>query len=568
MTGQTQGGAAAAGRWLYGPAPDLLLGAGLAYLPVFALLALAGDSVRQVLPLALMPLVALGLNLPHLGATLLRVYERREDRRRYALFAVHATLVIAAAFFAGLFVPLVGSLLITLYLSVVPWHFAGQNYGIALIFLARRGVEVPPAAKRFLYASFVLSFAMTLVGLHGGGIATVAPVDPTGTVYGFLSLGIPSGVDQAALLLVSAAYLWTLVEAGSRLLARAPARDLLPAAAVVFTQALWFSAPILVNLLLFREEGMGPLAPAHYAYTAQWVALGHAVQYLWITRYYAERQQPGLRGGPFFGKALLAGAALYGFPMLLLAPGALGSLPYESGLVTMVAGALNLHHVLLDGAIWKLRSGPVARILIRGAAEGAEAAPPRARRRLPLAPLVWASGATGVALMALGTLEYEFGFQRAAARGDLERLETASTRLAWLGREDPGLHALIGALRGERGDPEGARRALEQSLALHPTANAWVDLGVLHEREGALPEALAAYEAALALSPEYADALHYAGRAYLGAGHVERARALLARALRQAPQSPEIRRSLARARAAPLPATSPGAPRPPAGSPP
>jgi tetratricopeptide (TPR) repeat protein len=558
---------APAGRWLYGPAPDLLLGAGLLYLPVFALLALEGDAVRRVLPLSLMPLVALGLNFPHLGATLLRVYERREDRQRYALFALHATLVIAAAFVAGLFAPIVGSLLITLYLSVVPWHFAGQNYGIALVFLARRGVEVTPAAKRFLYASFALSFAMTLVGLHGGGIATLTPVDPTGTVYGFLSLGIQRGVDQGMLLLLSAAYLWTLVEAGSRLLARAPARDLAPAAAVVFTQALWFSAPILANLLVTAEEGMGPLAPEHYAYTAQWVALGHAVQYLWITRYYVERQQPGLRAGPFFGKALLAGAAIYGFPMLLLAPGALGSLPYESGLVTMLAGALNLHHVLLDGAIWKLRSGPVARILIRGAAEGAQAAAP-ARRRLPVALLVWASGAVGVALMLLGTLEFEFGFRRPAARGDLARLETAAQRLAWLGRDDPSLRALIGALRAEAGDRDGALRAFEQSLALHPTANAWVDLGVLREREGALIEALAAYQAALALQPQDVDALHYAGRAELAAGRPERARELLGEAARLAPDRPEIRRSLARARAAGVPATSPEVRRPPAGSPP
>jgi len=233
----------------------------------------------------------------------------------------------------------------------------------------------------------------------------------------------------------------------------------------------------------------------------------------------------------------------------------------------MVAGALNLHHVLLDGAIWKLRSGAVARILIRGAAEGAQAPAP-ARRRLPLAPLVWASGAVGVALMGLGTLEYEFGFRRAAARGDLGRLETASQRLAWLGRDDPSLRALIGGLRAEAGDRDGARRAFEQSLALHPTANAWVDLGVLHEREGAQAEALAAYQAALALRPQDVAALHYAGRAELAAGHAERARELLGEAARLAPEQPEIRRSLARAQAAAAPATSPGVRRRPAGSPP
>jgi Flp pilus assembly protein TadD len=137
-----------------------------------------------------------------------------------------------------------------------------------------------------------------------------------------------------------------------------------------------------------------------------------------------------------------------------------------------------------------------------------------------------------------------------------------------MGRDDPSLHALIGALRAEAGDPEGARRALERSLALHPTANAWVDLGVLREREGALAEALSAYRAALALQPQDVAALHYAGRAELAAGDAERARALLAEAARLAPERPEIQRSLARARAAAVPATSPRSPRPPGGSPP
>ena len=32
----------------------------------------------------------------------------------------------------------------------------------------------------------------------------------------------------------------------------------------------------------------------------------------------------------------------------------------------MIAGALNLHHVMLDSAIWKLRNTRIASILIRG----------------------------------------------------------------------------------------------------------------------------------------------------------------------------------------------------------
>jgi hypothetical protein len=42
---------------------------------------------------------------PHYGATLLRVYEERRDRRAYAIFSLWATAVIAAAFTTSLWRP-------------------------------------------------------------------------------------------------------------------------------------------------------------------------------------------------------------------------------------------------------------------------------------------------------------------------------------------------------------------------------------------------------------------------------------------------------------------------------
>ncbi len=498
--------------WLHGPASDLLLGAGLIYLPVFAALCVAGETLRTALPATLMPLLMVLFNAPHLGATLLRVYERAEDRRRYQLFSVYATALIAVTFGAGLYVPIVGSLLITLYLTVVPWHFTGQNYGIALVFLRRRGIAVDPGLKRSLYVSFVASYAMTLLGLHGEGVATVTPVDPSGTVYHFLALGIPGRLHVYGVVALAFVYLGALLDAGLRLRGVARPADLLPAAAVVLVQGLWFTVPIWIHTFVGTGPGLGPLAPSHYAYTALWVSLSHAVQYLWITSYYAERRDPGRGPWRFLGRALLAGAALYGLPTLLLAPGFLGRVPYHSGLLVMMAGALNLHHVLRDSAIWKLRSGPIARILIRGGEGGGESAG-RLGRPGP-AGLAWlASGALGAALMTLGTLEYEFGFIRAHERGDLARLESAAERLAWLGRDDPKLRAAIGTLRAQRGDRQGALASLRESLALLPTASAWVDIGVVHERAGEIEEALRAYEAALALHPSFDPALRYASRA-------------------------------------------------------
>ncbi len=552
-----EGAPASGSPWLHGPRSDLLLGAGLVYLPVLAALVLAGDGLRAALPAGLLPLLLLLLNAPHLGATLLRVYERPEDRRRYRLFAVHATLLIGAAFLVGLYVPIVGSILITLYLSVVPWHFTGQNYGIALIFLRRRGVDVPRELQRFLYVSFVSSFAMTLLALHGRGITAIAPVDPSGTVYSFLSIGIPDRVYAYALVILGFVYLGSLMETGFRLRGRAPLADLLPAAAVVLSQAVWFSVPVVFHAFAGPDR-LGPLAPARYAYTSVWISLAHAVQYLWITTYYAERQRPGTGALPFLGRALLAGSAIYGVPILLLAPGVLGPVPYDFGLLVMVAGALNLHHVLLDGAIWKLRSGPIARILIRGVADAAPESRRPAARVAPVRLAVWASGALGAALMVLGTVEYEFGYLRAHARGDLTRLEAAERRLSWLGRGDPSLSAAVGILRAEHGDRAGALEALRRSVALLPRAAAWVDIGVVQERGGELAAALEADETALALEPDSVPALHYAGRAWAKDGQLERARALLERAALLAPGDAEVRRALeaVRRRASPPPARS------------
>jgi hypothetical protein len=491
--------------WLHGPASDLLLGAGLLYVPMFVALSFAGNAIQALLPITLMPLLMVSINGPHVGATLLRVYERPEDRRRYRYFAVHATLAIAALFVAGLYLPLLGSLLITLYLSVVPWHFTGQNYGIALIFLRRRGVPISREQKGLLYFTFVATYLMTLVALHAEGQTTIAPVDPSGTVFRLLRLGIPNVWSVALVAVLGSAYLTALLRVGIGFARAAPVRDLLPAGAVVLSQALWFVAPLAVQLT--AEPGsFAPFALENYTYTGLWIALAHAVQYLWITTYFARRQSGGGENAlPFLGKALLAGSALYGIPLLVLLPGALGTLPYDAGLFAMIGGALNLHHVLLDGAIWKLRSGPIARILIQGAQEGAAAAAPGTWTRW-LGGAALASGLLGVVLTVLSTFEYEFGYLRAARRDDLARLERAVTNLRWLGRDNADLRGEVARLRLSHGDLPGSIAALEESAALLPSAVRFLQLGVLRERQGEADAARAAFERAVELAPDFAPA--------------------------------------------------------------
>ena len=75
------------------------------------------------------------------------------------------------------------------------------------------------------------------------------------------------------------------------------------------------------------------------------------------------RERPGTSRGGFLLKSLLAAMAIFGVPLLLLAPGVSGGPSYDAGLYTMLAGALNLHHVVLDSVIWKLRNTRIANML-------------------------------------------------------------------------------------------------------------------------------------------------------------------------------------------------------------
>ena len=76
------------GRWLFGPVPDLLLGCGLGYVLLLAAFLAAGVERSSVAALGVVPLISILTGTPHYGATLLRVYETRAERRKYAFFAV------------------------------------------------------------------------------------------------------------------------------------------------------------------------------------------------------------------------------------------------------------------------------------------------------------------------------------------------------------------------------------------------------------------------------------------------------------------------------------------------
>jgi hypothetical protein len=523
-------------RWLYGPSADLLLGCGGLYAVAVVLLyftAIGRFAVEWSFLTA--TLLAFFVNGPHYGATLLRVYEQREERRKYAFFAVHVTILLCALFVAGLHVHWLGSLVLTAYFTWTPWHFSGQNYGLAVLFLRRRGIDVTPNAKRALYGSFVLSCVVTLLSLHGESPQLgLAPIPSTeGTTYGFMSVGIPDAVRLPLLLGSFLAYLASLVLAATLLLRRAPARELLPSACLVLAQAGWFAVPAL---LAIEQVGM-----RNVAFSTVWIALAHSVQYLWVTSYFAQHSGRSTSLGSFLFRCLVAGAIVIVLPAVAFAPDALGPLPYDAGLAILLFSIVNLHHFILDGAIWKLRDGRIARVLIRREEVATTPGSPGRSRGLVMG--FYAAGLVACSVEVGSTLEQNFGFSRAMARDEITRAVSAARHLDLVGRESARREArLASAISRRGGSTKEVRARLERSLELRQDADVWNALGSVQRAAGEAEAALASFEAALALEPDHVEAWRNAADTWEATGHPDRALEARRRADELEPETPASRK--------------------------
>jgi Flp pilus assembly protein TadD len=112
---------------------------------------------------------------------------------------------------------------------------------------------------------------------------------------------------------------------------------------------------------------------------------------------------------------------------------------------------------------------------------------------------------------------------------------------------NPGASTLyrLGTLLARSGEPARARAAFERALVLQPDlAEANNDLGALLAQEGDLAAAINRFRAALAATPEYPDALNNLGYALLLTGNDQEARSLYEKALALQPDFPEALNNL------------------------
>jgi Flp pilus assembly protein TadD len=322
----------------------------------------------------------------------------------------------------------------------------------------------------------------------------------------------------AALMLTAFGTVWF------RLRGRSGWRAQTPAAVLCMTQMLWFVAPWLASLV------GGTTVPSVY-YATGALAFMHCAQYLWVTAYYTRAQAARVAAwNPWrYASVLILGGIALFLPGPWIAS-SLANVDLRESLIIFTA-IVNLHHFMLDGALWKLRDRGVAAVLIDG--RPADQATP-APLVTPLRPgLRWTLAG---ALLAVAAVD---GSQRALTRETATRATLAlaqrlnphdtrvdvrlATLLARTARDDAAIavlrplvatnpmHApaqrLLGSLlvAGQRWE-EAAD--CYQNLALRGglDAGGYVNLGVLRVRARDLSGAESAFRRALALDPNSADA--------------------------------------------------------------
>lgn len=333
--------------WIYGPWLDLIVGCGAWSVPLL-LISYSGMADSLAWPVAFYAL-ALLLNYPHYMATLYRAYHNESDFRKYRLFTIHLTglvllTVILTHFWYGL-LPWV----FTLYLTWSPWHYTGQNYGLFMMYARRAGPSISSFTKRILYSAFVLSYVVWFVNLHTG----------VSDQQLFVSLGIPAAPGLYARLTLGAVSLGLAVVGFIRLHREIGWTRMVPPLMLFSTQAIWFLVPALLSAL-------PDIRLQQSRYSIGVLALAHSAQYLWITSYYAKREAltEGAKGWHplvYFAVLIVGGIALF-------IPGpwvASYFFHYDFTTSFLIFTALvNLHHFILDGAIWKLRDGRIAALLL------------------------------------------------------------------------------------------------------------------------------------------------------------------------------------------------------------
>lgn len=503
-------GATSRGPWIYKPWVDLLIGCGAWSAPLLLLTNYASPSSTKGWSFAFY-LLALLFNYPHFMATVYRAYHSYDEFAKYRVFTVHVALLLASAgLIAHLWYPLL-PWIFTLYICWSPWHYTGQNYGLMMMFARRAGLSPTERERQALHLAFIASYLMLLISFHTGASSDAL----------ILSLGLPAKFTLPARAVLGLFFLGASGWALSSLARRSSWKALLPSTTLVTTQFLWFLLPALIESLTSREV-------PQTRYSSGILAVLHSAQYLWITSYYQEKEARAAGQTswslPRYLLTLIAGGIALFIPGPWLASRVFHA-DFATSFLTFTA-LVNLHHFILDGAIWKLRDSRIASLLLnrrRGDLESGSA-PSR------LASVFhWVAGTTLAArimrvalilvLLVWGGMD-QLHFYWANVSASLSSLQ----RAARLNPDDSAVQTRLASAAEAAGNRELALAALQHAAEVNP--GNW-GLQEAYARglivAGHDADAYALYQKLLVRSPDNANALVNYGLLAQRLGHPEEA---------------------------------------------
>jgi tetratricopeptide (TPR) repeat protein len=496
------------GPWIYGPWLDLIVGCGAWSAPLLAAALWLTQSHTHAWVVAFY-FLALAFNYPHFMATVYRAYHTRADFEKYKIFTLHITLLLV----------LTGVLLhasyrlfpwvFTLYICWSPWHYTGQNYGLLMMFARRSGADVTPGECRSIRGAFVASYLMLLASFETGG-----STDPL-----IFSLGLAAKYTLPARLLLAAAFAVFAFFGFRRLIQRTGARALAAPLTLALTQFIWFVVPTLLEL---HAQYQIPQT----RYSSGILAVLHSAQYIWITSYYQQREaraagQSGWRMTGYFLTLVAGGIALF-IPGPWIVSRAL-HYDFTTSFLIFTA-VVNIHHFILDGALWKLRDSRISAMLIDRGGQTQERREKSASAARPgLGRRVFSSSAFRILLVALlflwGGMD-QIRFALGTHEGNLSALTSAVRMNPY----DSVVQARVASAQTQAGDREAAIAAIERAVAINP-----YDAGLQQAcaramiEDGRYEDAYARYAKMLELVPRDPNALINYGLLAARLGHADEA---------------------------------------------
>lgn len=333
------------GRCFVHPVFDyLLIGGGLSLVVIPALYWLFDRST--MFDSSILPWFILCSNSAHFAASTVRLYTKPGTRKSLpfltlvfpAVTLCVLTLCMLASDWLGRYVQLI-------YLTWSPYHYAAQAYGLSVMYCVRSGCNLTKRQKRALWWIAILPFFKVLIISLSKHAASWTV--PDYILWSHVDWRI--WIDWVLMILGGLALVLPILLSGQ--IWRTTGRSMpLISLLVILTNALWFVIFPLIDGFV-------------------WTTIFHGIQYLAIVMIFHVRDRMELPGNKrsaashavwFYGISILLGYAMfnclpYGYQMLGF--GAAKS-------VLLVIAAINIHHFIVDGYIWKLGRGDVNRRVV------------------------------------------------------------------------------------------------------------------------------------------------------------------------------------------------------------